>query len=319
MKRLQRLRYNQHIRDLCSETNFSVSQLIQPLFLVEGLSEDENIPGLGETKRQNLNSLLKQIKSDLEKGVKHFILFPVPEQKKLSEFKHDFSIEAIKKIRSDFGNNIQLWVDTCLCAYTSHGHCCLFSKEGRIDSEATLKALADQAITFAEAGADGISPSDMMDGRVGKMRESLDQRGKTHIPIMSYSTKFASQFYGPFRNAAQSTPQFGYRKQYQIDDRNRTDAINSSVRCAEEGADLLMVKPGMTSIDLIGPIRKKTSCPVGAFQVSGEFAGLMALNEKNLISDFDAALLETWNVFRRAGAQFIITYGARLAKNIWNS
>jgi porphobilinogen synthase len=184
-----------------------------------------------------------------------------------------------------------------------------------IDHPTTLDELANSALAFAEAGADGISPSDMMDGRVARIRAKLDENGFDLVPVMSYSTKFASNFYGPFRNAADSAPQFGDRKGYQLDVRNRTDAVASSLRCAEEGADLLMVKPGLTSLDLIAPINEATALQVGAYQVSGEYAGLSLLADNGLI-DFDRGLLETWHVFKRAGAQFIITYGARYAKRL---
>jgi porphobilinogen synthase len=187
--------------------------------------------------------------------------------------------------------------------------------EKGIDLSATLEELANSAVAFAEAGADGISPSDMMDGRVARIRAALDAKGFDPVPIMSYSTKFASNFYGPFRNAADSAPQFGDRRHYQLDVRNRTDAINSSIRCAEEGADLLMVKPGMTSLDLIRPINEQTGRQVGAYQVSGEYAGMALLAEQGLIK-FEEALLETWHVFKRAGAQYIITYGARYAQRL---
>jgi len=187
--------------------------------------------------------------------------------------------------------------------------------EKGIKLEETLDELAKSAIAFAEAGADGISPSDMMDGRVARIRMALDEKGFNLVPVMSYSTKFASNFYGPFRNAADSAPQFGDRRHYQLDVRNRNDAIAASRRCAEEGADLLMVKPGMTSLDLIRPIHEQTGRQVGAYQVSGEYAGMALLAEQGLIK-FEEALLETWHVFKRGGAQFVITYGARYAKQL---
>jgi porphobilinogen synthase len=224
---------------------------------------------------------------------------------------------VISQIKKEFQGAATLWIDTCLCSLTTHGHCCVLHDNGKQDLESSLKEISTLARSYGEAGADGISPSDMNDGRVAKIREILDepQGALGHIPIMSYSTKFSSHFYGPFRNAADSAPQFGDRTSYQIDVRNRTDAINSSQRCAEEGADLLMVKPGMTSIDLIKPIIEKTGLQVGAYQVSGEFAALTTLSEKGLLN-FENALLETWHVFKRAGAQYIITYGARMAKSL---
>jgi porphobilinogen synthase len=314
MKRLMRLRSSPHLRDLCAETEFNRAQLIQPFFVVEGLAQEEPIAGLRGNVRHNVTSALKQIEKDLADGVTQFLLFPVPAEKQEGNFTHQSTRETISEIRRQFGHSLCLWVDTCLCSYTTHGHCAVMTQKG-IDLSATLDELANSAVAFAEAGADGISPSDMMDGRVARIRAALDERGFDLVPIMSYSTKFASNFYGPFRNAADSAPQFGDRRHYQLDVRNRTDAINSSMRCAEEGADLLMVKPGMTSLDLIRPINQQTNRQVGAYQVSGEYAGLALLAEQELIK-FDEALLETWHVFKRAGAQYIITYGARYAQRL---
>ncbi len=314
MKRLMRLRATQHLRDLCAETDFNRAQLIQPFFVVEGLNADEPIAGLRGNVRLSISSALRQIESDLKDGVTHFLLFPVPGDKGEKDFDHQFERDVISQIRKQFGSNLCLWVDTCLCAYTTHGHCAVLNDTG-IDHPMTLDELANSALAFAEAGADGISPSDMMDGRVGRIREQLDENGFDLVPVMSYSTKFASNFYGPFRAAADSAPQFGDRKGYQLDVRNRTDALASSRRCAEEGADLLMVKPGMTSLDLIAPINEENGLQVGAYQVSGEYAGISLLADNGLI-DFERGLLETWHVFKRAGAQFIITYGARYAKQL---
>src|SRR6266566_7041325 len=314
MKRLMRLRASQHLRDLCAETEFNRAQLIQPFFVVDGLNQAEPIPGLRGNLRHNIASALRQIEKDLNDGVTHFLLFPVPATKKDRGFDHQSTRETISQIRKQFGQSLCLWIDTCLCSYTTHGHCAVLDEKG-IKLDETLDELAKSAVAFAEAGADGISPSDMMDGRVARIRLALDEKGFDLVPIMSYSTKFASNFYGPFRNAADSAPQFGDRRHYQLDVRHRTDAINASVRCAEEGADLLMVKPGMTSIDLIRPIAEATGKPVGAYQVSGEYAGMLALAAQGLIK-FDLALLETWHVFRRAGAAYLITYGARQAKKI---
>jgi len=314
MKRLMRLRSSQHLRDLCAETEFNRAQLIQPFFVVEGLTQEEPIAGLRGNVRHNVASALKQIEKDLADGVTQFLLFPVPAEKKEGNFTHKLTNQTISEIRRQFGYSLCLWVDTCLCSYTTHGHCAVMNDRG-INLPATLDELANSAVAFAEAGADGISPSDMMDGRVARIRTALDEKGFELVPIMSYSTKFASNFYGPFRNAADSAPQFGDRRHYQLDVRNRTDAINASVRCAEEGADLLMVKPGMTSLDLIRPINQQTGRQVGAYQVSGEYAGLALLAEQGLIK-FDEALLETWHVFKRAGAQYIITYGARHGRRL---
>lgn len=314
MKRLMRLRATPHLRDLCAETEFSRAQLIQPFFVVEGLAQEESIPGLRGNVRHNIPSALKMIEQDLAAGVTHFLLFPVPAEKKESGFSHDATQKTISEIKRQFGDSVCLWIDTCLCSYTTHGHCAVLDEKG-IKIDETLNELANSAVAFAEAGADGISPSDMMDGRVGRIRAELDARGFDLTPVMSYSTKFASNFYGPFRNAADSAPQFGDRRGYQLDVRNRSGAIAASVRCAEEGADILMVKPGLTSLDLIRPISEATGLQVGAYQVSGEYGGMSVLAEQGLIK-FEEALVETWHVFKRAGAQYIITYGARYAKSL---
>jgi porphobilinogen synthase len=314
MKRLMRLRASQHLRDLCAETEFNRAQLIQPFFVIEDLAQADPIPGLRGNLRHNTSTALSQIEKDLADGVTHFLLFPVPAKKKEAGFSHDATQQTISEIRKQFGDALCLWVDTCLCSYTTHGHCAVLDEQG-VKLDQTLNELARSAVAFAEAGADGISPSDMMDGRVARIRGALDEKGFNLTPIMSYSTKFASNFYGPFRNAADSAPQFGDRRHYQLDVRNRSGALAASARCAEEGADLLMVKPGLTSLDLISPISRETGLQVGAYQVSGEYGGLSVLAEQGLIK-FEEALLETWHVFKRAGAQYIITYGARYAKNL---
>lgn len=308
-----RLRQSARLRDLLAETTFSIAQLIQPLFVVEDLPGSEPIPGLGENARMGTAAALDRVASDLDAGVTHFLLFAVPATKRPHDLRFDHVRRATEAIKERFGEALHLWVDLCLCASTDHGHCAILDRDGRIDLSPTLDALASMARGVADAGADGVSPSDMMDGRTAFIRRTLDEHGHERVPIMSYSTKFASQLYGPFREAAGSAPQFGDRRHYQIDVRSRRDAMASSVRCAGEGADLLMVKPGMTSIDLIGPIAAATGRAVGAYQVSGEYGSLLALSEKGLVR-FDAALVETWHVFRRAGAAYIITYGARDAR-----
>jgi porphobilinogen synthase len=299
---------------MLAETTFSVAQLIQPLFIVEGLTGAQPVPGMGDNAQLGEEAALDQIRRDLEAGVRQFLLFTVPTVKRRGPT-FDHARRAVAAIKERYGDTLNLWVDICLCSATEHGHCAVLDADGRIDLAPTLDALADMALSVARAGADGVSPSDMMDGRTRHLRSALDEAGFERIPIMSYSTKFASQFYGPFREAAASAPKFGDRRHYQIDVRSRRDAIASSVRCANEGADLLMVKPGMTSIDLIAPIAEATGKPVGAYQVSGEYAGMLALAAQGL-TKFDAALLETWHVFRRAGAAYLITYGARDAKRL---
>ncbi len=309
-----RLRRSAHLRDLCAETSFTTAHLVQPIFVVEGLEGTEPIPGLDGNARLGLDAALDVIAADVAAGVRHFLLFAVPSRASLAGY-GAFAATVVGVVKRAFGEAIHLWVDICLCSSTDDGHCGISRAGGQIDLDATLAALEQMTLRVADAGADGASPSDMMDGRTARLRRVLDGGGHAAVPIMSYSTKFASRFYGPFRSAAGSAPKHGTREHYQIDVRSRTDAIQSSVRCANEGADLLMVKPGMTSLDLIAPIREATGRLVGAYQVSGEYAGLCALGRDGL-ADFDAVLMETWQVFRRAGAAYLITYGARRARTL---
>ena len=314
---LSRLKSNRLLRDMCSETEFNLSQLIQPLFVCESLSEEDPLLYLPGNSRHTKESLLRQIDRDVEKGVKNFILFCIPGEKKEKDFSFEFAMSVIRNLRKRYLHDIFLWVDTCLCSYTKNGHCGLFKDEQYIDQDKSLKELSHAALSYAQSGACGIAPSDMMDGRTKRIREDLDSQGFESVPIMSYSTKFASHFYGPFREAADSSPTFGDRRQYQLDVRDRSQAILASNRCAMEGADFLMVKPGLTSLDLIRPIFERTGRKVGAYQVSGEYAGLNLLAKEGLIH-FGSGLVESWQVYKRAGAQFIITYGARYAKELFN-
>jgi porphobilinogen synthase len=238
------------LRDLVSEIGFGQSQLIQPLFLGEGATREEPIPGLPGTSRHTLASLLAQFDKDLAAGVRQFLLFPVPAQKSSRTFATDFTSTALQQMRQRAGSDAAIWVDTCLCSFTDSGHCHVHDARGKQDLGATHSALALLAVAYVKAGADGISPSDMNDGRVAHLRAALDGAGFDLAPIMSYSTKFASNFYGPFREAADSAPQYGDRRSYQLDVRNRSDALASSRRCAEEGADLLMVKPGQPAAEI---------------------------------------------------------------------
>lgn len=315
-RRLQRLRRSAPLRDLVAETGFTQGQLVQPLFIVEDPADARDIAGLPGNARLTPEGALARLEADLESGVRQFLLFPVPAGKHAREFEPAFICEAIALLRRRATrDDATLWLDTCLCSYTADGHCCLHDMHGEPDLPASLDALAELALAYAAAGADGIAPSDMNDGRVAALRRALDAAGHDLVPIMSYSAKFASQLYGPFRGAANSAPTHGDRRRYQIDVRARRDALASSQRCAAEGADLLMVKPGMSSLDLIQPIAAATGLAVGAYQVSGEYAALALLAREGL-ADFDAALLESWHALRRGGAAYIISYGARLGRTL---
>ena len=312
---LMRLKKNKILRNMCAETTFLNDQLIQPIFVSENLESKKEIPGIPNNFVMNLKESIQQIELDLKNNQKNFLLFMIPKDKKDSDFNFNFQQNVISTIKNKFKNDMLLWADVCLCSMTTHGHCCLFDNNKNIDLSSSLSSLSKVALNYAEAGVDGLAPSDMMDGRTTSIRKILDDNKYNLVPIMSYSTKFASNFYGPFRYAADSAPSFGDRKQYQLDYRNKSEAIRASVRCFEEGADLLMVKPGQGSIDLIQEIKIKTGLMVGAYQVSGEYAGIALAAEKELLN-FNNALLESWHVMKRAGAQFIISYGARKSKEL---
>jgi porphobilinogen synthase len=315
VRRLQRLKTSAALRDMVAETGFGVAQLVQPLFVVQDLSAPEPVPGLGDNARLPLALVGERIERDLAAGVRQFMLFAVPAAKQERGFDPGFAADAIAAIKARTGADATLWVDTCLCSHTRSGHCGLHDARGRPDLPGTLDELSQLARAYADAGADGVAPSDMNDGRVARLRATLDAAGHDLLPVMSYSSKFASGFYGPFRVAADSSPQHGDRRGYQLDVRSAREAYAASERCADEGADLLMVKPGMSSIDLIAGIGARTGLPVGAYQVSGEYAGLTLLAREGL-ANFDAVLLESWQVMRRAGAAFIVTYGARRARTL---
>lgn len=313
--KLLRLKKNSILRNMCAETTFLSDQLIQPIFISEKVNDKEPIPGLGDNYVLNLNNAIVQIEKDLKNNCRNFLLFLIPAKKNEYDFDLSFHSKAISQIKKNFNDEIFLWADVCLCSLTDHGHCCLYNNNNEINLDQTLLELSNMALTYVNAGIDGVSPSDMMDGRTKAIRNILDKNNHNFVPIMSYSTKFASNFYGPFRHAAESAPKFGNRKQYQLDYRNKNDALRASLRCANEGADLLMVKPGLYSLDLIDDIKKQTNMMVGAYQVSGEYSGLTLAAEKDLLN-FNEALKESWYVMKRAGAQFIITYGARKAKEL---
>jgi porphobilinogen synthase len=317
---LRRLRQNPLIRDLVREHRVSVDQLIQPYFVVDGISAREPIPGITGTWRDTPASLLKQIESDLEAGVSKILLFGVPSEKKLDSFNYSFTTKQIAAIKKQFGNDVFVAVDVCLCSSTTHGQCGILNPEGdHILNSATVAELARAATEYAQAGADCVAPSDMMDGRIGAIRASLDQAGLERTLLMSYSAKFHSKFYGPFRVAADSAPKGGTclkdRATYQIDPGSPRDALASSLRDAEEGADILMVKPGLPYLDVLADLSRQIPKPWAVYEVSGEFAAIELMAAQGLVNG-PAAHVESWTAFIRAGASMIITYGARNAK-LW--
>ncbi len=310
----RRLRANAHIRDLVAETTVSQHDLIQPIFVDETLSERQAVKNMSGVFSDTEGSVLKQIEADLTAGVTKFLLFPVPKDRFETVFRFDFAQNVVAKIKAEFGDALWLINDVCLCSYTTHGHCGVLNTEGsKMLNAETVKILADYALGLAQAGADCIAPSDMTDGRIGAIRQILDKNCLETTSIMAYSSKFASNFYGPFRDVCKSSPTgttLKNRKTYQIDYRNGSDALRSSIRDAQEGADFLMVKPALPYLDIITKLHQKTDLPIIAYHVSGEYAAIDLLAQNDLI-DKMAAHLEIWTACKRAGATGIITYAAR--------
>ncbi len=316
---LRRLRQNKHIRELTREVRLSHEQFVQPLFVVEDLSEREPVPGLSGTWRDTPDSLIEQVEADLTAGISKFLLFGVPAGRALHDFDFSFTAKQIQHLKSHFGSRIWLGVDVCLCSSTEHGHCGVLNDAGdHIENGNSVEALAQAALDYAEAGADCVAPSDMMDSRVGQIRESLDAAGFERTILMSYSAKFQSSFYGPFRIAADSTPaannQLTDRASYQIDPLRPGDALRSSARDADEGADILMVKPGLPYLDVLRELSAEIPLPWAVYHTSGECAAVELLAQNNL-TDRRKANLECFAGFVRAGADIIISYNARYVRD----
>lgn len=326
---LRRLRSRPQVRGLTREVVLTVDKMIQPLFVVEGISKKEPIPGLSGasgmgTFRDTPDSLLRQIESDLKQGVRSFLLFGVPQKKDHFKpgsdyFDFNFTSQQIFEIKKRFGSDVFLSVDVCLCSYTSHGQCGVLNDQlDHVLNSETVEQLAQCGLEYAQAGADCVAPSDMMDGRIAAIRDALDSQELFNTLIMSYSAKFHSGYYGPFRVAADSAPKGEVRLKdratYQIEPSNVTDAIRSSERDLAEGADILMVKPGLPYLDVIHQLSHSIPAPWAVYEVSGEYAAIEILSEQGLMRR-ERAHLEAWTAFARAGAQIIITYGARHAKS----
>ncbi|MHB8483077.1 MAG: porphobilinogen synthase [Nitrospiria bacterium] len=317
--RPRRLRNNEVLRRLVRENHLRTDQLIFPLFITFGKNVQTEISSMPGNYRFSVDRILLEIQEIQALGISSIILFGIPEKKDElgSEAYHPNGIvqTAIKKIKDKFPQ-MMVMTDVCIDEYTSHGHCGIV-KEGRIENDETLTLLAKMALTHAESGADLLAPSDMMDGRVGFIRKFLDDAGKTQIPIMAYSAKYASCFYGPFREAAQSSPQFGDRKTYQMDPPNSREALREVALDIEEGADIIMVKPAMPYLDIISNIRAVFDVPVAAYQVSGEYAMIKAAAKLGWI-DEKSAIMESLVSIKRAGADMVLTYFAKEAARILN-
>ena len=285
------------------------NMLIQPYFIDQKILDKKHIKGLGNNYSWSSKKINKEIEKNLKKGIKNFLLFIVPFSKQKLPEDFSFHYDVIKNIKNQFGKDIVLLIDTCLCSITPDGHCGVTNHKA-IDLQQTHYSLGVAANTYLEAGADIIAPSDMMKNTTKYLKKTFGINGFLNAPIMSYSTKFNSSLYGPFREAANSSPKKFDRSSYQLPVKDRERAIKSSINNAAQGADYLMVKPGMTSIDLIKEIKDNTLLPTGVYQVSGEYAGLNLLNKEKL-GDYINLLHESLLVFKRVKADFIITYGAR--------
>ena len=315
---LRRLRQDRHIRSLTREVHVAPDQLIQPIFVAESASSRVSVPGLTGVHQESPDSLLRQTELDLKAGVSKFLLFGVPRARAVQNIDWSFTAGQIRALKERFGRDLWLAVDVCLCSATPHGHCGVLNAEGdHVDNAATVAELAAAALAYAQAGADCVAPSDMMDGRIAAIRTSLDQAGSERTVLMSYAAKFVSSLYGPFRVAADSAPKAGAtlkdRTSYQLDPARPADAWLSAQRDADEGADILMVKPGLPYLDVLRELSQAIRKPWAVYHTSGEFAALEALAAQGLAPR--AALhREIMTAFKRAGANMIITYGAREAR-----
>jgi porphobilinogen synthase len=310
--RLRRLRKTGVLRELVRETRLSPSDLVYPMFvqLGEGRTPIEAMPGI---ERMSISHAVAEAGEAAALGIPAVLLFGLPADKDEQgsgayddEGVVQLAVRAIKETHP----GLVVITDVCLCGYTSHGHCGVVMEDGSVDNDLTLELLAKTAISHARAGADAVAPSDMMDGRVGALRSQLDAEGHKDLPIVAYSAKFASAFYGPFREAADSAPAFGDRRSYQMDPANADEAVREALLDVDEGADVVMVKPALPYLDVIRRVKDATNVPVAAYNVSGEYAMVKAAAAAGDL-DEQAVVLETLTAIRRAGADIIITYHAK--------
>jgi porphobilinogen synthase len=311
--RMRRLRASADLRGLVRETELSPARLVLPMFVAEPLSGREAIATMPGVDRLSISAAVSEAEQAAALGLAAVMLFGVPADKdELGSGAWDeegivqMAVRAIKQARPD----LLVITDVCLCEYTSHGHCGVLGEAGAVDNDATVELLARTAVSHARAGADLIAPSDMMDGRVGAIRRVLDADGFSEIPILAYSAKFASAFYGPFREAAGSTPAFGDRRSYQMDPANGREAVREALLDVEEGADMVMVKPALAYGDVIAAVKAATRLPVAAYNVSGEYAMVKAAAAAGQL-DERSAVLEILTSLRRAGAEVVISYHAK--------
>ncbi|MBT1073677.1 porphobilinogen synthase [Geobacter grbiciae] len=315
--RARRIRGKEVFRRMVSETTLSATDLIYPMFSAFGTGIRKEISSMPGIYQQSIEHIVAEAQEVHELGVPAVILFGIPETKDAvgsdAYAEHGIIQETIRAIKKQVPG-LAVITDVCMCEYTDHGHCGII-KDGDVDNDETLELLAKEALSHAEAGADMVAPSDMMDGRVMAIREILDNHGYKHIPIMSYAVKYASGYYGPFREAAESTPQFGDRRSYQMDPGNRREAIREARMDVEEGADIIMVKPGLPYLDIVRDLREEFDLPVAVYNVSGEYSMIKAAGRAGWI-DEERVMMETLISFKRAGADLILTYHAKEAARV---
>lgn len=309
--RPRRLRQNKAFRRMIRETLLTANDLILPLFAIGGKNVKNPIESMPGHFQLSLDNLVPTVKKAAELGIPAVMLFGLPDKKdplgSAAYARNGIVQKAIKAVKDNVPD-IAVLTDVCLCQYTTHGHCGIVNGD-IIENDASLELLAKIALTHAEAGADMVAPSDMMDGRVAEIRDCLDDNGFSHIPIMSYDAKYCSAYYGPFRQAADSAPQFGDRRTYQMDPANAMEAIREVTMDVEEGADIIMVKPALSYLDIICRVRQEIDLPVAAYNVSGEYAMIKAAEKMGWI-DGNKVMLETLTSIKRAGADMILTYSA---------
>ena len=314
----RRLRADKHIRELTAAVRLSHKSFIQPLFADQAIREPRKVNGLNEVNVDTADTILYTIEEAIQGGIHKFLLFPVPANKKENDFDFSYALSVVKKIKENFGEDIWLSADVCLCSYTTHGHCGILNEDhSRLENNKTVDVIAHYSSLLANAGVDCIAPSDMMDGRIAAIRQRLDALKMEEVSIMSYAAKFSSQWYGPFRDACHSAPNtkgLQNRKTYQVSPSNINDAIASALRDEKEGADILMVKPAALYTDVIGKLKQQTLKPIAAYHVSGEYAAVETLAEKGLLNR-EAAHLEVWTALVRSGADIIISYASKHARN----
>ncbi len=316
--RPRRLRKSKLLRSFVQETRLSPSNFVYPLFVCPGSGVKREIASMPGNFHFSVDRIGEECREVAALGIPAVILFGIPEKKdEAGSGAYDergIVSKAIHAIREAVGKKLLIVCDVCLCEYTSHGHCGVV-KDGRVDNDATLEFLARASVSYARAGADIVAPSDMMDGRVGVIRRALDAKSFLDVAILAYSAKYASAFYGPFRDAADSTPQFGDRRSYQMDPANQREALREIALDIEEGADMVMVKPALPYLDVIYRARLEFNCPLAAYQVSGEFSMIMAAAQLGWI-DQERAMMESLTAIRRAGADVILTYFAKDAARL---